>query len=348
MSIRKQGFTLIELLVVIAIIAILIGLLLPAVQKVREAAARLRCTNNIKQIVLGLSNYHDNFSQFPSGGKNSSTQSNGFPNGYGLSWRFYLLPFLEQRSLNELVNTNVASPGWTGNTYVQTDSKAIPVLRCPSSPLPEWLTWANSGTTTNFSVNNNFWVTYAGIAGATNDGFVGSGYTESRISNGATGTGCCGGGPMSAGGVLPVNKSVKISEITDGTSNTMVVSETSDFLQQADGTKVSWSTGWHGWLIGTGFNGTPPGGTNLNDCRHFACTSIRYKINQKKGWPNGGDCNIGVCPNFGNNLPINSTHTGGVNAGFVDGTVRFLRENMSLLTLAQMATRDDGQVVSLD
>ena len=341
---RRSGFTLIELLVVIAIIAILIGLLLPAVQKVREAAARAKCTNNLKQIMLGLNNYHNVFAFFPMGGQQGSPTN---VNGYGMSWRYYMLPYLEQQNLGDLVNVNVNSPGWTGSTYTQAENKAIPVMRCPSSTLPEWVTgmynFNNGG-----AGNTIYWVSYAGIAGATNDGFVGSGYTETRIVNGATGTGCCGGGLMSASGALPVNKNIKISEITDGTCNTMMVSEMTDYLQTLDGTKVTWSTGWHGWFIGTGFNGTPPGGNNLADSRHFACTSVRYKINQKKGWTNGGDCNTGVCPNFGSNIPLNSTHTGGVNAGFVDGSVRFLRDGITLLALAQLSTRDDGQVISGD
>jgi prepilin-type processing-associated H-X9-DG protein len=115
-------------------------------------------------------------------------------------------------------------------------------------------------------------------------------------------------------------------------------------------TKVN-DTGWHGWLIGTSQTvqaGQP--GFSSADSRIFGLTSIRYQINQKSGWLNGGDCvNAGVCPNFGCNVPLNSTHSGGVNAAFCDGTVRFLANNISLLTLAEIATRDDGlPIPSLD
>ena len=192
------------------------------------------------------------------------------------------------------------------------------------------------------------YVSYVGIAGGTTEAFAGSGFTETRQTDGANTTGCCTGGDVTAGGPLVPNTAFPLVQITDGTSNTLLVSEQDDYLFQMDGTPVDWSTGWHGWLIATSQTAIPgnPAFSPL-DSRMMGLTSIRYQINQKRGWPIGGDCGgLGVCPNFGNNVPLNSAHTGGVNAVFCDGSVRFLSDSTSLLTLAEMATRDDGQVIA--
>src|SRR5207245_6585342 len=113
---RRGGFTLIELLVVIAIIGVLIGLLLPAVQKVREAANRMKCSNNMKQIGLGLHNYHSTYNRFPQGntsGLNSTGGLTSFAGSGGAGWHVRIFPFLEQDNVYKLMNiANVLTPGY--------------------------------------------------------------------------------------------------------------------------------------------------------------------------------------------------------------------------------------------
>jgi prepilin-type N-terminal cleavage/methylation domain-containing protein/prepilin-type processing-associated H-X9-DG protein len=332
--IQRRGFTLIELLVVIAIIGILIGLLLPAVQKVREAANRAKCQNNLKQIGLALHNYNDAFGTFPMGNKG------GAGGGYGYNWRLFLLPYMEQDALYREFDQTQSS--WSP-AMAPENNVTIPNYRCPSSPLPPYSVPLWGGAYSDVQR-----VSYVGIAGGTTQAFAGSSFNETRQTNGANTTGCCTGGNVTGGGVLVANLGVEVSKITDGTSNTMAVSEQSDFLTQTDGTHVDWGTGWHGWLIGTSQTvhaGDP--GFNPWDNRIFGLTSIRYQINQKTGWPVGGDCGgTGVCPNFGCNIPLNSTHPGGVNALYCDGSVHFLSDSIPLLTLAELATRDDGLVIT--
>src|SRR4029079_15438517 len=133
-ALRRTAFTLIELLVVIAIIALLIGLLLPAVQKVREAAARMKCANNLKQIGLAAHNYHDSNGHFPPGLGYYPISSNG---AFGTSW-FHLLPHLEQGALYErargdvLLPTGLATIYYPGNNGVY--SQRVAVFLCPSDP----------------------------------------------------------------------------------------------------------------------------------------------------------------------------------------------------------------------
>jgi len=337
---------LIELLVVIAIIAILIGLLLPAVQKVRAAADRIRCQNHLKQIGIGLHAHHDSLDRLPPGTSQDQPPFGPGASNWGASWMVYLLPYIEQAGLY----SNLVIGGGTGygngtNGAIFSPAAGrevvIKLYRCPATTLPPLTTSNVPGASGRMMLP-----TYVGISGATPSALAGTGYTEARLWDGNGSAGCCSGGQTSGGGVLAANSLVRIPDITDGSSNTMVVSEQADFLTTANGSKVAWNAaGPHGWTIGHGNSAQITSTAVGGDRRVFNCTTIRWMINQKTGWPDApGNCgSVGVCDNTGNNIPLNSTHPSAVNALMGDGSARLISESTSLGVLGLLATRDDGR-----
>jgi prepilin-type N-terminal cleavage/methylation domain-containing protein len=199
---RRRGFTLIELLVVIAIIAILIGLLLPAVQKVREAAARVQCQNNLKQMALALHSYHDVNKTFPWGHQDSTY--------YSLPWAVFILPYLEQDNLYRLFDT-------TKNFYDPTNQgpqaqTRVAVYCCPSSPsngkvfTDTWTAPNEIGVNLSWTVSASDYVSTAGVQW----GYLTKWYPSY---------------PASGAGVMQGIRPMSIPQITDGTSNTFLVGE---------------------------------------------------------------------------------------------------------------------------
>ncbi|MCC9607107.1 DUF1559 domain-containing protein [Blastopirellula sp. JC732] len=331
----RRGFTLVELLVVIAIIGVLIALLLPAVQQAREAARRMQCTNNLKQLGLGLHNHHDTYKRFPPGAAQDQqpfgTDATATTN-WGSSWLVYMLPFVEQSALYDNWQFYGSSGVFNDNNMGMISGLKMEGYLCPSSPLPELCTSKDSSiTVAPWAVN------YVGIAGADN-GLI-PGYTETRISNTSR------GGNQSAGGMLYHNSKTRFADMVDGSSNTMAVSEHSNYLTNNSGTKVDWraSMPW-GWAIGCKSSDSPPTLTVNSDNRTFNMTTIRYAINKTTGWADD-EANTGVGNDGGASIPLNSAHPGGVNALLGDGSVRFIAETTALDTLARLATRDDGQVI---
>jgi len=188
----RRAFTLIELLVVIAIIAILIGLLLPAVQKIREAANRMKCSNNLKQMGLGLHGYHDVNLAFPSGHYSGSTGPLAHTTAF-----LQILPYLEQDSLFKQTETWLnANPGYPWVAANPSIAVVMPLFICPSNPRPKHIEAAAAGANTPISLTS-----YLGSAGTSSNS------------------------PVAADGMLYSDSHVRIADVTDGTANTLFVGE---------------------------------------------------------------------------------------------------------------------------
>ncbi|MCP4786680.1 MAG: DUF1559 domain-containing protein [Fuerstiella sp.] len=326
-KLRHRAFTLIELLVVIAIIAILIALLLPAVQQAREAARRTQCKNNLKNILLSLHNYHDVHTTFPQG------QTPGRPRLHccGGNWRVHVLPYMDQGTVFSQIDWSGAYSFGGSRNYAAYAGGAevfaglrIPTFICPSSPLDP-----NDTTVVN---NQQMGQThhYVGVSGSLG---------VPRGSNRKTDY----GGVVRGNGLLGVNRNARIRDATDGTSNTIMIAEQSADVN-IDGTNRNVSSnyygGWSGQAgrIATDRAGRPHWGAGT--------TCLRYPINHGVGKQRIARSSIpGADRAWDFNTIINSYHTGGIQVGLGDGSIRFVSENLDFGTLQRLCSMNDGDTV---
>ena len=285
---KRRGFTLIELLVVIAIIAILIALLVPAVQKVREAAARMSCTNNLKQIGLGLHNYHDANRCFPSGYV-SNFDGNGNDTGPGWGWAAYILPYMEQNNLYAAIHFDQAIESSLNASVRVTPLKSY---LCPSDDAPP--TFAAQA----FDAAGNPVATICQVASANYVGVFG--VSEPGVSG---------------EGLFFRDSNVGLKDITDGTSQTLMVGERAHNLAPST---------WAG---------------AVTHAEVFLYNSSNMVLGHT------GESN-GVAPAESNNF--SSRHNGGVNFLFADGHVHFLTTSVSQTVYTALSTRAGGEPVGGD
>ena len=347
---KRRGFTLVELLVVIAIIGVLVALLLPAVQAAREAARRMQCGNNMKQIGLALQNYHDTFLSLPYGARARFIAGVPIPQGQtnrvGPSWYVGILPFCEQKALYDLMDARDKIDGrydQAGNNLTTMGGVAkgqkISWMLCPSSPLPQQETKGsgNSRTRPLLVVPS-----YVGIMGATGGGRITSQDTpfmETRCpSRNIT------SGFVSQGGLLTINQAYGMAAATDGTSNTIIVGEASDFFftgpankpvrRRIDGSvladRTSNAGGW--WFYGTSFRTSAlKSNTNVSGARIGNIRTIGFQraANLSQARTNSNLKRPGIGYNGRNANPVENWNAGGIGVSGGNATTSFGRPSPS-------------------
>jgi prepilin-type N-terminal cleavage/methylation domain-containing protein len=302
------GFTLVELLVVIAIIGVLVALLLPAVQAAREAARRMKCSSNLKQVALAAHNFHDVNSNFPSGSKLTSP-----PDVYYSNWAINILPFIEQQNLfgryDDTVNNVHANNKAVRETYVDTYS-------CPSEIKPKQILTPESAGPNGIAPYMQG--SYRGMSGVSATGFdQWGGFPSEVVVNMARDPGLRGmfhndwpGGPT---------KPERVATITDGTSNTLFVGERSTRTRQVRGT--FWANSFNLYALSGAY---AQSATLLPD--YDACGRIASDIAQcKYGW--------------------GSFHPQMLHFAFGDGSVRSIKTNIDMKLFTYLATIGNGETV---
>jgi prepilin-type N-terminal cleavage/methylation domain-containing protein/prepilin-type processing-associated H-X9-DG protein len=304
---RHRGFTLIELLVVIAIIAILVGMLLPAIQKVRESAARSKCQNNLKQIGVAMHNYHDAMGSLPAGGQNG---------GNNWSWHVLVLPQMDNDPLYKQFEANGAYTSSANLLLAQ----AIPASYvCPTA-----VTLKAKGNTTEYSDGTSAGAPppathYYGNMGPTGTDPSGAAYPDSNTITTPPGTATgqsrvALSGPL--GSIAPTKSGVRFAQITDGMPSTFLVGEIS-ITDTKDGHRI-WSRGCSGntcqstKTVTNAINSTLYSGSNFND--------ISFSSNHS-----GGGANFVMC----------------------DGSVRFVKASVDFTLYKSTASIDGGEPATI-
>jgi prepilin-type N-terminal cleavage/methylation domain-containing protein/prepilin-type processing-associated H-X9-DG protein len=342
---RRRAFTLVELLVVIAILGVLIALLLPAVQKVREAANRAKCSNNLKQIALAALAFHDTAGQFPVGMRmpyakeNDDPLTGGAGNPFGPNWAIYLLPHLEQKGLYAQANPD-SYPGTADLhdlasydvSWRSVRGTVIPTLLCPSDRgNVEPFTSAGGKPAEPGWARGNY-----ACKGGTAD-------TDHHI----RGNNALNNPPykgLSKGPVMSIDFGARLAQITDGTSVTFAFHEVRVGVNAKD-IRGTWALGMPGAsMVVAGRDTNPTPNNNLEEADEVEeCTTFWY--------PGIGSQDRMGCrnrPAYGMAAQARSRHPGGVNASFCDGHVQFVRDSINQQTWVYLQSTNDSQTITGD
>ncbi len=329
---RRLAFTLIELLVVIAIIAILIALLVPAVQKVREAAARIQCANNMKQVALGLHSYHDTYKKLPPAvyvGPNITLDygNTNLDQQCGPNWAVMILPYIEQQTLYNQVANNIknyvtwaTSNGTSGSNdqgWRPIATAVVPIYQCPSDA--------------NLGIEFTRLGTYQGHGGQRGCYAANSGPCNSLQIRGGAAQVCGYGNGLSGGPVMWVNDAYKINTIPDGSSNTVMLNHIRAGFNGNDPRGV-WGLGTYGASI----TGNCPNGDCYGPNDNGSNSDDIYQCVDRP------DVQMGCWQNGYNQATGRSQHTGIIQVGFADGGIRTVTNSVALQVWYQMLSATDG------